>query len=35
MEFYAAYWDYYDVMDFTERMVAFIAEQLTGGTIIM
>ena len=34
MEFYAAYWDYNDVMDFTERMVAYIAEQVVGsGTI--
>ena len=34
MEFYAAYWDYNDVMDFTERMVAFIAEGLLGTTQI-
>ncbi|PIE82169.1 MAG: lysine--tRNA ligase [Chloroflexi bacterium] len=35
MEFYAAYWDYNDVMDFTERMVAFIAEGLLGTTQII
>jgi lysyl-tRNA synthetase class 2 len=34
MEFYAAYWDYRDVMDFCERMVACIAEQVTGSPII-
>lgn len=34
LEFYAAYWDYHDVMDFTERMVAYVAEQVTGGTTI-
>lgn len=34
MEFYAAYWDYHDVMDFCERMVAFIAEQVTGSPVI-
>ena len=35
MEFYAAYWDYNDVMDFTERMLAFIAEGLLGTTQII
>jgi len=34
MEFYAAYWDYHDVMDFCERMIAYIAEQVTGSPII-
>ena len=34
LEFYAAYWDYHDVMDFTEKMVAYSAEQVTGNTII-
>lgn len=34
MEFYAAYWDYHDVMDFTEQMVAYIAQQVVGGTAI-
>lgn len=32
LEFYAAYWDYYDVMDFTERMVAFAAQEVLGST---
>ena len=34
LEFYAAYWDYRDVMDFTERMVAFAAEQVLGTKVI-
>jgi lysyl-tRNA synthetase class 2 len=34
MEFYAAYWDYHDVMDFCEQMIAFIAEEVTGSSII-
>lgn len=34
LEFYAAYWDYHNVMDFTERMVAFTAEQVLGTTQI-
>jgi lysyl-tRNA synthetase class 2 len=34
LEFYAAYWDYHDVMDFTERMVAYAAEQVVGKTKI-
>lgn len=34
MEFYAAYWDYHDVMDFTEQMVAYIANQVVGETTI-
>jgi lysyl-tRNA synthetase class 2 len=34
MEFYKAYIDYHGVMDLTERMVAFIAEQVTGSTTI-
>ena len=34
MEFYAAYWDYHDVMDFTERMVAYIAQNVVGGMVI-
>jgi lysyl-tRNA synthetase class 2 len=32
MEFYAAYWDYHDVMDFTERLVAAAAEEVLGTT---
>ena len=35
MEFYAAYWDYNDVMDFTERLIAYIAEGLLGTTLII
>lgn len=34
LEFYAAYWDYHDVMNFTEKMVAYAAEQVTGSTTI-
>ncbi len=34
LEFYAAYWDYRDVMDFTERMVSFAAQQVLGTTVI-
>jgi lysyl-tRNA synthetase class 2 len=34
LEFYAAYWDYYDVMDFTEKMLAYTAEQVLGTTEI-
>jgi lysyl-tRNA synthetase class 2 len=34
LEFYAAYWDYNDVMDFTERMVAAVAQDVLGTTEI-
>ncbi len=34
LEFYAAYWDYQDVMLFTERMIQHIAQVVTGGTVI-
>jgi lysyl-tRNA synthetase class 2 len=34
LEFYAAYWDYNDVMDFTERMVSTVATEVTGAPII-
>jgi lysyl-tRNA synthetase class 2 len=34
LEFYAAYMDYADVMDLTEQMVAFTAEQVIGDTTI-
>lgn len=34
IEFYAAYWDYNDVMDFTERMVAHVAQVVAGTTTI-
>jgi lysyl-tRNA synthetase class 2 len=32
LEFYAAYWDYRDVMDFVERMVATAAREVLGST---
>ncbi len=34
LEFYWAYADYYDVMDMTEQMIAFTAEQVLGTTKI-
>ena len=34
LEFYAAYWDYRDVMDFTERMLAAAARETLGTTTI-
>ncbi|MBP6016785.1 MAG: lysine--tRNA ligase [Candidatus Promineofilum sp.] len=34
LEFYAAYWDYHDVMDFTERMIAYATETVLGTTEI-
>lgn len=34
LEFYAAYWDYHDVMAFTEEMIAHVARELTGDTTI-
>jgi lysyl-tRNA synthetase class 2 len=34
MEFYAAYWDYHDVMAFCEQMVSTVAEQVTGSPVI-
>ncbi len=34
IEFYKAYIDYHGVMDLTERMVAYAAEQVTGSTTI-
>ena len=34
LEFYAAYWDYTDVMRFTEEMLTYAAKDLTGGTVI-
>ena len=34
MEFYAAYWDYHDVMAFCEEMVATIAEAAIGSSVI-
>lgn len=35
LEFYAAYWDYKDVMAFTERMVAYAAQEVLGTTQIV
>jgi lysyl-tRNA synthetase, class II len=32
LEFYAAYWDYHDVMAFTEGMIKFVAEHVLGKT---
>ncbi len=34
LEFYAAYMDYNDVMDLAEEMIAYVAEEVTGGTTI-
>ncbi len=34
LEFYAAYWDYHDVMEFTERMIEFVANEVLGTTQI-
>jgi lysyl-tRNA synthetase class 2 len=30
LEFYAAYWDYHDVMSFCERMISTVAEEVLG-----
>jgi lysyl-tRNA synthetase, class II len=32
LEFYAAYWDYNDVAAFTERMIAYAAQEVLGAT---
>jgi lysyl-tRNA synthetase class 2 len=34
LEFYAAYWDYNDVMAFCEQMIAYVADQVLGTTAI-
>ncbi|MBU0703607.1 MAG: lysine--tRNA ligase [Chloroflexi bacterium] len=34
LEFYAAYWDYRDVMTFCEQMVATVAEEVLGSPIV-
>lgn len=34
LEFYAAYWDYNDVANFTERMIAYAAQEVLGTTTI-
>ncbi len=35
LEFYVAYWDYEDLMVFTERLLEYIAKELTGSTEII
>ncbi len=35
LEFYAAYWDYRDVMAFTERMVSTVATEVVGSPVII
>lgn len=34
LEFYAAYWDYRDVMAFCEQMIAHVAEEVLGSPVI-
>jgi lysyl-tRNA synthetase class 2 len=34
LEFYAAYWDYNQVMDVTEQLLAYVAQAVTGSTRI-
>ena len=34
LEFYAAYWDYHDVMAFCEQMIAYVAEEVLGCQVI-
>jgi lysyl-tRNA synthetase class 2 len=34
LEFYQAYTDYHGIMDVTERLVAYVAQEVTGSTII-
>jgi lysyl-tRNA synthetase class 2 len=34
LEFYAAYWDYQKVMEVTEQMVAYVAQEVNGSTVI-
>jgi lysyl-tRNA synthetase class 2 len=34
LEFYAAYWDYHDVMEFCEQMIAYVAEDVLGSPVI-
>jgi lysyl-tRNA synthetase class 2 len=34
LEFYAAYWDYHDVMAFCEQMIATVAEDVLGSPVI-
>ncbi|MDY6877914.1 MAG: lysine--tRNA ligase [Chloroflexota bacterium] len=34
LEFYAAYWNYHDVMAFCEQMIAYVAEEVLGCPVI-
>jgi lysyl-tRNA synthetase, class II len=34
LEFYAAYWDYNKVMEVTEQMIQFVAQEVNGSTLI-
>jgi len=34
LEFYAAYWDYHDVMALCEQMIAYVAEEVLGSPVI-
>ena len=34
LEFYAAYWDYNKVMEVTEQMIQFVAQEVNGSTVI-
>ena len=34
LEFYAAYWDYDDVMTFCEQMIAYVAEEVLGSPVV-
>ena len=34
LEFYAAYWDYHKVMEITEQLLAYVAQEVTGSTKI-
>jgi lysyl-tRNA synthetase class 2 len=34
IEFYAAYWDYHDVMDFTEKLLAYVAQSVSGSATV-
>lgn len=35
VEFYASYWDYHDVMDFTERMLQYVTQEVLGSQQIV
>lgn len=34
MEFYAAYWDYHDQMNFTEELIRYVARQTVGSEVL-